>query len=462
MQLDLFGATENTAIHQSAPPVMSDGAWRPPEALAFDSALRRGELGDAINILNSLKVNAAARVLLSSGFAMGSMSNRASMMADVQSDLVAAARQGLTGTELLASKKIIQSASLMDVNLKIKEKEIDHATTTAKTGDVLGGNGTENRNDGRDGGDNRESLGAGLAGRRSDTSALGEVSERVGGANGGGEGYPGELGQSAASGSARDIADERNQGSAADYVLTEEDRIGLGGLAEKFQDNLQAIRVLRTLDAENRHAVDEEKRELARYVGWGGLKGVFDPDNKQWGRQHLALKALLSDEEWAAASRSQLDAFYTPPVIANAMYSAVSRFGFEGGRTLDPSVGVGNFFGLMPPKIRQNSALHGVELDILSSRIVSALYPNAKIAKATGFQAYKAGNIVVSGNHSGLVTSVVNGIVTQKINRDGEVALHAAAKLSMPVNEGDVVDIHYRMGFGEVKARERGGVGIAR
>ncbi|MEM8519050.1 hypothetical protein [Janthinobacterium sp. CAN_S7] len=176
--------------------------------------------------------------------------------------------------------------------------------------------------------------------------------------------------------------------SAADYVLTDADRIGLGGLAEKFQDNLQAIRVLKALEAEKRHAVGVELRELARYVGWGGLKGVFDPDNKQWGKQHMALRSLLSDAEWAAASRSQLNAFYTPPVVAKAMFAGVARLGFERGRVLEPSVGVGNFFGLMPESMRQNSALHGVELDVLTSQIVAALYPSAKIAKATGFQAY--------------------------------------------------------------------------
>lgn len=176
--------------------------------------------------------------------------------------------------------------------------------------------------------------------------------------------------------------------TGTDYVLTDEDRIGLGGLAEKFQDNLQAIRVLKVLETEKRHAVGDELRELARYVGWGGLKGVFDPDNKQWGKQHVALRSLLSDAEWAAASRSQLNAFYTPPVVAKAMFAGVSRLGFERGRVLEPSVGVGNFFGLMPEAMRQNSALHGVELDVLTSRIVAALYPSAKIAKATGFQSY--------------------------------------------------------------------------
>lgn len=173
-----------------------------------------------------------------------------------------------------------------------------------------------------------------------------------------------------------------------DYVLTDADRIGLGGLGEKYQDNLRAIQIIRTLEIEKRHAVGDELRSLARYVGWGGLKGVFDPNNKQWARQHIALRSLLTDVEWSAASRSQLDAFYTAPVVAKAMYSAVTRLGFEHGRVLEPSVGVGNFFGLMPTGMRQNSVLHGVELDVLTSQIVAALYPSAKIAKATGFQNY--------------------------------------------------------------------------
>lgn len=173
-----------------------------------------------------------------------------------------------------------------------------------------------------------------------------------------------------------------------DYVLTDADRIGLGGLGEKFQDNMRAIQILRVLAAEKRHAVGDELGALARYVGWGGLKGVFNPDNKQWNKQHVALRALLTDAEWSAASRSQLDAFYTAPLVAKAMYSAVSRLGFESGRVLEPSVGVGNFFGFMPDDMRKNSNLHGVELDILTSQIVAALYPSAKIAQATGFQDY--------------------------------------------------------------------------
>lgn len=175
---------------------------------------------------------------------------------------------------------------------------------------------------------------------------------------------------------------------ATDYEITDDDAIGQGGLGEKFRDNLKAIEIVRVLEAEKRHAVPSEKRALARYVGWGGLKGVFDPGNKQWEKQRAQLRAVLSDAEWSAASSSQLNAHYTSPIVVNAMYSGLSRLGFAHGRMLEPSVGVGNFFGMMPISMRNQSNLHGVELDILTSQIVSALYPSAKISKATGFQDY--------------------------------------------------------------------------
>lgn len=173
------------------------------------------------------------------------------------------------------------------------------------------------------------------------------------------------------------------------YVLSDADRLGLGSLGEKFQDNLRAIQVLHTLKSEQRDAVGDELRALARYVGWGGLKGVLDPQNKQWAKQHGLLRSLLTDTQWNAARRSQLDAFYTSPIVASAMYSAIQRLGFDGGRVLEPSVGVGNFFGLMPVEMRNNSQLFGVELDVLTSEIVSALYPRATIAKATGFENFR-------------------------------------------------------------------------
>lgn len=573
MQLDLFGATASSATLEPAPPVMYAGAWMAPEGLAFDAALRRGDLGDAIAVLNRLNANAASRVLLASGFAIGSMDNRVSMMAGVQSDILAAARQRMTGHEL----RLFRGSSTLSIEndnrssiLGDKEEPNDVGRTLQP--EVLsGGRGSQDRGNGVGGGVGSQSVDAGLAGEGDAVVGVGNVSGLSGNAGGAGEGHSGERGEFKASVPAGSVADVRGDGGAADdvvvdveekgradfrsdipnefwlnekredfvaagnnefgvpksmgpvtgsfarvlnlsvdllvqvpgergeqskprqdsleyirqnwaevskepvyvevapdgkgwvsegnhrimvaqekgvsslpvevryfsggerfatafapdkliaedlrlstlqlapvsptlvadYVLTEADRIGLGGLAEKFQDNLRAIQIVKELAAERRDAVVDERRELVRYVGWGGLKGVFDPDNKQWARQHVALRALLSDAEWAAASRSQLDAFYTPPVVVKSMYAAISRMGFRHGRFLEPSVGVGNFFGLMPEEMRQGSTLHGVEQDILTSQIVAALYPSAKIAQATGFQSYQvpAGYYdVVAGN----------------------------------------------------------------
>ncbi|MEN6585116.1 MAG: N-6 DNA methylase, partial [Sulfuricella sp.] len=119
------------------------------------------------------------------------------------------------------------------------------------------------------------------------------------------------------------------------------------------------------------------------------MKGPFDQENKAWAKQHAELKELLTAEEFRAARASTLDAHYTSPVAVGAMYEALSRLGVKSGRVLEPSVGVGNFFGLMPREMRNASQLHGVELDSLTSRLVAALYPKAKIAKATGFQDFE-------------------------------------------------------------------------
>jgi N12 class adenine-specific DNA methylase/predicted RNA methylase len=461
MQLDMFGATETSATHEAAPPVISGGAWVPPEALAFDAALRRGSLGDAIGILNQLKVNAASRVLLASGFAVGDVSNRANMIAGVQSDIVAASRLRLTGMELRAARlkgalHTLQvtndldkennllfnndNYSQMPANIENQE-EINHVRRSLQSRSLPGESGSSDRGDGVDSRVYREPMDAGVAGTGETVAAIRDVPGLPENANGSGERSPGEHSgyePSIPSGNPAIIRsegkpavdavgrggvvaaefgfddpnenwlDEKREDSITadlqsavpsfqpvtaavpiDYVLTDEDRIGLGSLAEKFQDNLNAIRIVKSLAAEGRDATPEERRDLVRYVGWGGLKGVFDPDNKQWARQHVTLKSLLSDSEWAAARRSQLDAFYTPPMVAKAMYSAVSRMGYQYGRMVDPSVGVGTFFGLMPEGMRQGSTLHGVELDLLTSGIVSALYPSAKIAKATGFQSYQ-------------------------------------------------------------------------
>lgn len=376
MQLDLFGATEASAIREAAPPIFSvAGEWKLPEVYAFDAALQRGSLRDAIAILNQLKVNVVAQVLLASGFPVVSWDNRASLIASVQSEIVTAARERVNGFGLRADSP----------------KEGGHVGRTLQSGNVFGNGGIQDRADGiynRVGG---ESLGAGMAGSGQGSAGSGDVSGMPESASGTGEGRSGGSRGVPAPGQARDIEDARDSGSAAggsvDYHFTD-DAAGSAGLVAKYWDNIRAIRILKTLEDEKRHAVEDERRELSKYVGWGGLKGVFDPDNVQWRQQHLELKALLTDAEWAAARRSQLDAFYTPPVVAKAMFSGLGRLGFEHGRFLEPSVGKGIFFGLMPEAMRRASSLHGVELDLLTSQIVSVLFPSAQIAKATGFQSY--------------------------------------------------------------------------
>jgi N12 class adenine-specific DNA methylase len=164
-----------------------------------------------------------------------------------------------------------------------------------------------------------------------------------------------------------------------DFDLANE-AIGTGGLGQKYRDNIAAIQILKTLASERRKATPDERKAIARYVGWGALKGVFDPENKQWGREYSQLKELLTESEWKAARASILNAHYTSPTVVTGIYRALEQMGFQSGRVLEPSAGVGNFFGLMPAGMRKGSELHGVELDPLTASIAAALYPSAKIA----------------------------------------------------------------------------------
>jgi len=174
----------------------------------------------------------------------------------------------------------------------------------------------------------------------------------------------------------------------ADFDLKNED-IGKGGLTKKYKDNIAAIRILKAMEAEGRAATPEERKQIARYVGWGALKGVFDKANKQWAKEYAELKDLLTDAEYKAARASTLNAHYTSPTVVGGIFKALEQLGFTSGRVLEPSVGTGNFFGLMPASMRKKSQMHGVELDPLTSQIAAALYPSAKIAKATGFQDFQ-------------------------------------------------------------------------
>ena len=159
-----------------------------------------------------------------------------------------------------------------------------------------------------------------------------------------------------------------------------DDNLGTGTLGEKFDRNLAAVRLLKSLEAADRPATAEEQQVLSQYVGWGGMASAFSPNN----RRYEELKNLLTADEYKAARASVLNAHYTSPTIIRAIYNAAAQFGFENGRILEPSMGVGNFFGMLPERMK-DSQLTGVELDSISGRIARKLYPNADI-KITGYE----------------------------------------------------------------------------
>ncbi len=187
---------------------------------------------------------------------------------------------------------------------------------------------------------------------------------------------------------------QRAQDRASDFQITAEDEIGEGGAKTKFRNNMAAIRLLKQLQAENRAATRDEQAVLAKYVGWGGLPQAFERDGgavtKGWEKEAAELKEALTEEELAAAASSTRNAHYTSPEIVKGMWDTVKHFGFQGGRVLEPSVGVGNFFGLMPKDLRASSALNGVELDHITGGIAQKLYPQANVAAPVGFQDYSA------------------------------------------------------------------------
>ncbi len=163
-----------------------------------------------------------------------------------------------------------------------------------------------------------------------------------------------------------------------------DDNLGTGGPKEKFWRNIKAIATLKQIEQENRHATLEEQHLLSQYVGWGGIPDAFDPEKPAWAAEYSELKELLTPEEYAAARGSTLNAHYTSPTVIRAIYEAVGRMGFKTGNILEPSCGVGNFFGMLPESMA-GSKLYGVELDSISGRIARQLYPKADITVA-GFE----------------------------------------------------------------------------
>ena len=170
---------------------------------------------------------------------------------------------------------------------------------------------------------------------------------------------------------------------AGNFHITDDD-LGIGGPKQKYARNIEAIRTLFQLEQEHRGATAEEQQVLSQYVGWGGLADAFDPGKDSWAKEYAELKGLLSEDEYAAARSSTLNAHYTSPTVIRSIYDAVERMGFHSGNILEPSMGVGNFFGMLPDSMA-DSRLYGVELDSITGRIAKKLYPQADITVA-GFE----------------------------------------------------------------------------
>ena len=183
------------------------------------------------------------------------------------------------------------------------------------------------------------------------------------------------------------VGEEIEEYPKANYHIADDKTDTSFGAKSRFEDNVKAIELLKKLETENRNATKEEQDVLARYVGWGGISDAFDERKENWKSERERLKLLLSDEEYKSASHSTLSSFYTPNVAIDGIYKALKQFGFEKGNILEPSCGIGNFFGRLPNEFA-NSKLYGIELDSISGRIAKKLYPNAKI-EISGYEESK-------------------------------------------------------------------------
>lgn len=182
----------------------------------------------------------------------------------------------------------------------------------------------------------------------------------------------------------KSVTDKIENNEVQNFTITD-NTLGEGGAKTKFKNNIAAIEALKTLEKENRPANDEEKELLSKYVGWGGIAQAFDKDNKAWENEYSKLKSVLDDKEYKEARSSVLDSYFTAPAIIDGIYEALNEFGFKCGNVLEPSMGVGNFFGRMPTEMQKNSNLYGIEIDGISGRIAKKLYPNADIS-VMGFE----------------------------------------------------------------------------
>ncbi len=184
---------------------------------------------------------------------------------------------------------------------------------------------------------------------------------------------------------------DANQDNSQDFTITEDDEVGKGGLKTKFKQNLEAIKLLKQLQSENRQATKDEQKILTKWVGWGGLKAAFRRGDGStvngWAKEVEQLEAVLTPDELDAALNSTIAAHYTEPKIVKAMWKAVEKLGFNGGRVLEPSIGSGIFLGMLPASLRKSTAFYGTELDTITGGLAQQLYPTAAI-KVMGFQDY--------------------------------------------------------------------------
>ena len=183
---------------------------------------------------------------------------------------------------------------------------------------------------------------------------------------------------------------ERQGVSPGNFVIPADFNLGAGTPGQKIDANIAAIRLVKALQSENRHPTKAEQTTLARYVGWGGLKRVFDPketgNTSQWGRAQADLRELLTKDQYRAAAYSTAHAHYTSPDVVSAMWGAMQGFGFEGGRALEPTVGTGNFLGLQPADLAAKTEWYAAELDDITGAIAEYLYPDARVFAGKGFE----------------------------------------------------------------------------
>lgn len=296
-------------------------------------------------------------------------------------------RTNLSATEL--ANKLMQTAERYVNNTQQAERGNQNARPTQteqiQPGRTQGNLLTEQPRDSAG-----QSVDAGVGRSSESANAGGDLQAGVSEASGNRTTSAGRSNRDESSSGSREASNAGNTGSASndlnDFEITNDTGIGEGSLAQKYNDNITAIKLIKTLEAEGRQATPEERNQLAKYNGFGALSKVFEPGNAKY----KELKELLTDEEYNAARASILNAYFTSPAIVKSMYDAVSQLGFKGGRVLEPSLGSGNFFGMMPAGMRNKSQLNGVELDIITSRLAKFIYPNANIAVATGFQQYDA------------------------------------------------------------------------